>query len=469
MTETVYDRVAYPSAIVRVAHPDRLALIARLHGLSPPPPQSARVLEIGGGDGANVLSLAAALPDAQFLSFDLAPSAVARGQAMADRAGLTNVTLETLDILDATKRFARESYDYIIAHGVYAWVPDHVRAATMALIGHALSPDGVAFVSYNALPGGHIRQIMREMLLHALRGVEGEMPRIEAAHTFLTDYGIDRADDDAVVRTLRLQARLMLERPPEVLFHDELGGMFAPQSLEAVAGAGAAVGLRFLGDAGSNRTLNGFWDEGMSEAQGLAREQAADYAGATFFRQTMFVRAHHLPARQLQLDVVDTLFASGEFKPLADGAIKSGESEFTLRDEVLTAHLRAIDAAAPAYVPVASLGLDRDQREAFVQLFDLDLLQLRTTPGAFALQAGDRPCASPLARAHLAEGQQRVVRLDHSVMMIDEPSAKTLIEHLDGTRDRAALEALWSTLDHRPGLTLDGALAMLAGARLLIA
>jgi predicted O-methyltransferase YrrM len=185
MTETVYDRVAYPSAIVRVAHPDRLALIARLHGLSPPPPHRARVLEIGGGDGANALALAAALPDAQFLSFDLAPSAVARGAAMADRAGLTNVAVETLDILDAADRIAPGSYDYIIAHGVYAWVPEPVRAATMALIGHALSPDGVAFVSYNALPGGHIRMVMREMLIHALRRVEGEQARIEAARAFL--------------------------------------------------------------------------------------------------------------------------------------------------------------------------------------------------------------------------------------------------------------------------------------------
>jgi Predicted methyltransferase regulatory domain len=266
-----------------------------------------------------------------------------------------------------------------------------------------------------------------------------------------------------------VQAHVMLERPPEVLFHDELGGIFAPQSLESVANAAAAVGLRFLNDAGVMRTTNGFWDEGLSEADGVAREQASDYTGMTFFRQTLLVRAHHLPCRQQQIDLVDALYATGEFVDAGDGALKSGESEFTLRDDALTAHLKAISAAAPRHVPLASLGLDADQKEAFLHLFDLDLLHLRTRPPQFAETAGARPCASPLVRAHLADGQQRVVTLDHSIMTIDDPAAKTLLEHLDGTHDRAALQALWDTLDHPPELSLDGALAMLSTARLLVA
>jgi hypothetical protein len=310
---------------------------------------------------------------------------------------------------------------------------------------------------------------MREMLIHALRKVEGEQARIEAARAFLIAYAVARDDDDTVVKAMRVQAHVMLERPPEVLFHDELGGIFAPQSLESVANAAAAVGLRFLNDAGVMRTTNGFWDEGLSEADGIAREQAADYTGMTFFRQTLLVRAHHLPCRQQQIDVVDALYATGEFVDAGDGALKSGESEFTLRDDALTAHLKAISAAAPHHVPLAGLNLDADQKEAFLHLFDLDLLHLRTRAPQFAEHAGARPCASPLVRAHLADGQQRVVTLDHSIMTIDDPAAKTLLEHLDGTHDRAALQALWDTLDHPPELSLDGALAMLATARLLVA
>lgn len=467
MTETAYDRVAYPSAIVRAAAPDRLAIIARLHGLSPPDVDTARVLEVGGGDGVNALSLAAAHPGASFLSFDLAATAVARGQAFAAAGGLANCDVRTLDILDAHRYVAAGSFDYIIVHGIYAWVPEPVREAVMALIGHALSPNGVAFVSYNAMPGGHIRRIMREMLIGALAGVTGENERIAAAQSFLRDYGESREGDEAPVAFMRLQAKAMLERPPEVLFHDELGGIFAPQKFSDVIAAAEAHGLHFLNDAGPKRTTNGYFPDGMSEAEGVAREQAEDYAGMTFFRQTLFVRAEASPRRQPQLDVLDNIYASGSFVALGDGALKSDDSEFTLRDPALTGHLLQIAAAAPRYVPIASLGLSIEQKEAMLNLFDLNLLQLRTGPGNFAALAGERPVASPLVRAHLANGQSRVVTLDHATISIDDPAASTLIQHLDGSRDRAALEALWATLEHPATLTLDNALAMLAKARLL--
>ena len=67
-----YDVMAYPSGVFATTHPDHLATIARLHGLNPPPPETARVLEIGGGDGMNLIAMAAAYPDARFRSFDLA-------------------------------------------------------------------------------------------------------------------------------------------------------------------------------------------------------------------------------------------------------------------------------------------------------------------------------------------------------------------------------------------------------------
>lgn len=469
MTETAYDRVAYPSAIVRAAAPDRLAIIARLHGLSPPPADTARILEIGGGDGANALSLAAAHPNASVMSFDLAASAVAKGAAFAAAAGLSNCDVRTLDILDAHRHIAPGSFDYIVTHGIYAWVPAPVRAAVMALIGHALSPNGVAFVSYNALPGGHIRQIMREMLIDALSDVAGENERIEAAQVFLRDYGEPRDGDEAPVVLMRLQAKAMLDRPPEVLFHDELGGIFAPQTFSAVVAAGEGAGLRYLNDAGSKRTTEGFFEPAMSDADGIARQQARDYAEVTFFRQTLFVRAEATPLRQPQLDVLDDLYATGNFVALPDGALKSDDSEFTLRDPALTDHLLRIAAAAPRYVPLASLGLTTDQKEALLNLFDLNLLQLHTGPGSFAPAAGEHPVASSLVRAQLSQGQNRVVTLDHAVISIDDPAAAALIRHLDGTRDRAALETLWATLEHPPALTLDAALAMLAKARLLTA
>ena len=113
---TVYDTVAYPTAIFTQTHPDRLAAIARLHDLAPADPASARVLEIGCGDGMNLLAMAVAAPGARFTGFDLAPSVIARGQARA-AAGLSNVDLEVRDVVEAASALDGE-FDYVIAHGL---------------------------------------------------------------------------------------------------------------------------------------------------------------------------------------------------------------------------------------------------------------------------------------------------------------------------------------------------------------
>ena len=69
--------------------------------------------------------------------------------------GLDNVRLEVRDILD--DRRALEEFDYIIAHGVYSWVPKPVQDALLGLCRDHLSPNGIALVDYNVAPGWHVR------------------------------------------------------------------------------------------------------------------------------------------------------------------------------------------------------------------------------------------------------------------------------------------------------------------------
>ena len=47
LTPTAYDIVEYPDQWYAQTHPDRLASIATLHGMNPPPPEQCRVLELG--------------------------------------------------------------------------------------------------------------------------------------------------------------------------------------------------------------------------------------------------------------------------------------------------------------------------------------------------------------------------------------------------------------------------------------
>ena len=120
-----YDRVLYPGHALAQAHPDRLATIATLFGMKPPEVSRCRVLELGCGDGLNLISVGLGLPKAQCVGIDLALSGITRGQEIIQGIGLENVALLQRSILDIDRDFGQ--YDFIIAHGVYSWVPSEVR------------------------------------------------------------------------------------------------------------------------------------------------------------------------------------------------------------------------------------------------------------------------------------------------------------------------------------------------------
>src|SRR5437867_1560355 len=122
MRGSEYNEVAYPSAIYPQTHPDRLATIGRLFGVAPAPVEKARVLELGCGDGANLIAMADVLREAHFTGIDLASAPVQRGREVLKALNISNVDLQVGDILQSN--FAAARFDYIIAHGLYSWVPD---------------------------------------------------------------------------------------------------------------------------------------------------------------------------------------------------------------------------------------------------------------------------------------------------------------------------------------------------------
>ena len=77
-----YNDVPYTSAPDPARHPDRLATIGTLMGVDVAPVATSRVLEVGCGDGANLVAIAATMPDATFVGFDFAAAPVARAQRM---------------------------------------------------------------------------------------------------------------------------------------------------------------------------------------------------------------------------------------------------------------------------------------------------------------------------------------------------------------------------------------------------
>ena len=75
-----YDAVPYPSFTFPQTHPDRLSTLGAIAGVSTAHPERCRVLELGCGDGTNLLSFAYALPESQFVGIDLSQVHISRAR-----------------------------------------------------------------------------------------------------------------------------------------------------------------------------------------------------------------------------------------------------------------------------------------------------------------------------------------------------------------------------------------------------
>ena len=130
------------------------------------------------------MPIAATLPNATFVGFDFAARPVARAQAHG-RAISASPMSACCNSTCANVPADLGSFDYIIAHGLYSWVPADVRAHVMPLIARHLAPNGVAFVSYNTLPGCHMRRAVWEMLKYHTREIADMPAKVAAARSLI--------------------------------------------------------------------------------------------------------------------------------------------------------------------------------------------------------------------------------------------------------------------------------------------
>ena len=140
--KAAYDAYLYVGRPCGNCHPSHLATIAALVGHDAPDPATSRVLEIGCGDGGNLVPMAAALPGASFVGVDLAPRAIGEARAFASALDLRNAAFHAADLRDLPA--GDGPFDYIVAHGFYSWVPAPVREAMFETFRARRSPRGVA-------------------------------------------------------------------------------------------------------------------------------------------------------------------------------------------------------------------------------------------------------------------------------------------------------------------------------------
>jgi SAM-dependent methyltransferase len=451
-----YDQVLYPSKAFQDTHPDRLASVATLHGLQPST-GACRVLDVGCGDGSNIIPLAVALPSCHFVGIDLAARPIEMGQATIARLGLTNIELHALDIVNFPAHLA--PFDYILAHGFCSWVPPFVLEAFFALCQHHLTPHGVIYASYNTYPESHLREATRRILRHPADGT------VTGGKAYLATVR-QRASHPLWLSILDSEIQRLNARDENVTFHDELGPCYESFYVADFAARAAAHGLQFLSEAKLRPLLRPtFTREDLGEATEIGYQQALDLATFQGFRRTLFCRAglpldrgnfaHYLP----KLSLASPLrFVSRSASGAEIFRNDRGPGQIELNHPDLLTALHRLEAVWPQALPYPSLlppALDPAAAEQLLSLIAVSLVFPRSFDLPAAPSPGPRPVASPLARLQAAAGP-RLTTLLHTHVQLDEPAARQFLQSLDGTRPAASLAVSREVLQglYRIGLML---------------
>jgi len=490
---TEYDRVPYPTRSLRQAQPDRLATIATLFGMEPPPVERCRVLELGCGEGANATAMAFHAPGSEIVGIDISTAAIARARVAAEALGFSNVTFRHVDIMDLSLEAA--PFDYIIAHGVYSWVEAPVRDRLLAICRALLGPHGVAFVSYNTLPGYHVAGMLREMMLFHVRGTEDPRKRVAQAVALVRFLAESKDEPDLYRLVLRQELESLSSRPASTVHHDLLAPTNDPVYFHEFVGHAAQHGLQYLGEADYFEMFPHGYAAGVAERMGspsghrIAWEQYLDFLKCRLFRQTLLchesvpLRTDAAGERVSRFRIsssarcaipdpgVDAgapaLFqgARGARLETAEPMVKAAMMLLAERwpesptfDELLAGSRSRIgrgegDAARAGEADARELG------DGLLMAYSIGLVELHLQPSRAVSRAGPRPLASALARWQAHQGPTvTTLRGEHA--LVEDDLERHLIPLLDGTRGRSELlEAVTAPLGARAGAadTGDGA------------
>jgi len=453
----MYDALPYRSVARTATYVDRIAAVGRLLGIDTADSNHCRVLELGCGDGGNLIPMAVSLPGSEFVGIDLARSAIERGIAAASAIGASNVSLHQADIAGIGDM---GEFDYVIAHGVYSWVPPEVRAALLRVIREHMRPAGLAFVSYNAMPGDHIRGVVRQMMRMHTAGIEDPRKKLEQARALL--QMLEQAPGDAgdVYRPLlRSEVGRALQSSDELLFHDDLADISQPFFFSEFMAAAQAAGLQFASEAVFH-SMNlstlppdlGRLLTDLAARDVIAKEQYLDFLTCRGFRQTLLCQREVELRRDVDAERISQFRFFSEAQRTEPDAGQPGvafrhRNGSALRtDHALTIRaMEALLAANPRSVPFGELAegagaTSPEDREALAnvlfQAFSVGVIELRLFEPRIMLELGERPEASPWARYTAASG--RSANLYHELIELDEP-AKRLLPLADGSRTLAEL------------------------------
>lgn len=459
-----YDELTYETNPFPETHPGNLAALGRLFGVQTPLAQQCRVLELGSATGGNIIPMAWRLPHSEFVGVELSAPQVAIGQAVIEALGLGNIRLDVGDILELDPAQLGQ-FDYIIAHGVYSWVPTAVREKILALARDCLTPNGIAYISYNVLPGWRMRGSVRDLLLYATRDAQGADAKYHAAIAALQrlQHALQGAQADSH-RYVQKEIGYLLKAHPSYLLHEYLAGENNAFLFSEFLADSGRHGLQYLCETDLHTLFDTTLTPPAQAALGdiddpLQHEQWMDFVRMRTFRQSLLCRADLPLEREIDVDVFTTFYFSANLRLQGEASFTSttpatflypDNTELNVAHPLSKAALLYLQEVHPSTPDFAELLANAAQRvqaaggksfasergELVSELFSLYSYRAvlgHLQPCLMHPSVPERPKANDLARLQAAQGWESIASVHHLGLSVDA-FASHLLQQLDGTQ-----------------------------------
>lgn len=449
MTDTVssYDQVPYPFDSFPESQPRRLQAVAHLLGLETPAPAECRVLEIGCAVGGNIVPMAYSLPKATLIGIDLAASQIEIAKKFAEASGVKNLDLRAANITDVTPQWGK--FDYIIAHGVFSWIPHEVAEKVLQICAEQLTPNGLAYISFNTYPGWHVRMWAREAMLFHAGNLEDPIQKARAGRDFI----LALAQSPFASALLKSEVEYLEGKPESYILHEYLESTNHPFYFRDFAARLARHGLQYLGDALQNGVAAAeswppfkSWMEANRDDL-IRQEQYIDFVRNRKFRRALICQGNVTIERTQMLARAETMQAAAFLRQSVEangmsrfkhrrGALVTGAGP--LHDALVTISRRFPQALSVKEVIDAAGQHRATLLRELVNCWMNGMLELYVDPPAVQAQApSDKPRASLVAR-YLAAQNQTPINQRHGTIPVDA-TQRRFIQLLDGTRTRDQL------------------------------
>lgn len=340
---------AYSIAFQAQQTPAHFALVAAMAGHPWTLRERMVVVDLGCGRGHVAQVLAAANPGWTVFGLDHDAAAIAEARQLAARAGLANANFLELDLaaLDGAELDPLPECDVVMAHGIWGWVSDAVRAGVVRFLARRLKPGGLAYVGTNALPAAGAEAGLQRLLRH-LAG--GEASAEAAGHAMARLRALAESGGLPLPRTPMLE-RLLAEPcvlEPGFVAHEFLTPHWRPVFHEDLAAALAPARLEFLGSCNLAEALPALVGTPAQRAalaplEGM--EFTKDLLLPRAFRADLFVRGRRRVEPDAAMDALP--LAAWQAPPAASPALRTAEGRAAL-PEAAWAPIAARLAEGPA-------------------------------------------------------------------------------------------------------------------------